>query len=170
VNTSNYSSSSGVYLGGDSSGGGDGGGSFIDGDGYRSGGGGGGGGGGGLGGGSYFVSSVSKVRSSSSGGARRGQTAGSSGGLSPAFRERKNISSRSGGYDGSSSANSSPEFTRKDYGNYCSSTTRGRSESRESEIRARLQSASPTACRCKTTWIHLLSVMQFLRKQQSIFI
>lgn len=40
----------------------------------------------------------------------------------------------------------------------------------ESEIRARLQSASPTACRCKTTWINLLSVMQFLRKQQSVFI
>lgn len=64
---------------------------------------GGGGGAGGLGGGgsgSYLVSSVSKVRSSSSGGARRAQTAGSSGGLSPAFRERKIISSRSGGYDG----------------------------------------------------------------------
>lgn len=100
-----------------------------------------------------MVSSVSKVRSSSSGGARRGQAAGSS----PGFRERKAVSSRSGGYDGeillmtgkqkkellnvrgsgqhvrvpltfllllcvfagSSSANSSPEFTRKDYGIYC---------------------------------------------------
>lgn len=133
MNTSSYSSSSGVYLGGDSSGGGEGGGSYIDGEGY--------GGGGGSG---YLVSSVSKVRSSSSGGARRVQTAGSTGGLSPAFRERKTTSSRSGGYDGeillvkqsgtrvlflfllsycvflgSSSANSSPEFTRKDYGNYC---------------------------------------------------
>lgn len=108
----------------------------------------GGGGGGGGGGGSYVVSSVSKVRSSSSGGARREQSAGSSGRVSPDFRERKVVSSRSGGYDGerrrplglrerkervvnvsaaalpvflpgSSSANSSPEFTRKDYGIYC---------------------------------------------------
>uniref|UniRef100_A0A4W6CRV6 Uncharacterized protein n=1 Tax=Lates calcarifer TaxID=8187 RepID=A0A4W6CRV6_LATCA len=153
VNTSSYSSSSGVYLGGDSSGGGEGGGGYLDGEGYRSGG----------GGSSYIVSSVSKVRSSSSGGARRAQTAGSSGGLSPAFRERKNISSRSGGYDGSSSANSSPEFTRKDYGNYCSSATRGRSESRESEIRARLQSASPTACR----WTELDDVKKLLKGRSS---
>lgn len=51
-------------------------------------------------GGSYVVSSVSKVRSSSSGGARRAQGAGSSGGASPGFRERKVVSSRSGGYDG----------------------------------------------------------------------
>lgn len=106
----------------------------------------GGGGGGSSGGGSYTVTSVSKVRSSSSGGARRAQGAGSSGGVSPGFRERKVVSSRSGGYDGerrlrlrlkkrkqsanvcaavvcflpgSSSANSSPEFTRKDYGIYC---------------------------------------------------
>lgn len=163
VNSGSYSSSSGIFLGGDSSGGGEGGGSYIDGESFGSGGGRGGGGGG-----SYLVSSVSKVRSSSAGGARRAQTAGSSGGLSPAFRERKTISSRSGGYDGmiqlrkqavvahvipdrgalksegnwlnsrvlyvckstvlffpsssflgSSSANSSPEFSRKDYGNYC---------------------------------------------------
>uniref|UniRef100_A0A3Q2DUA1 Uncharacterized protein n=1 Tax=Cyprinodon variegatus TaxID=28743 RepID=A0A3Q2DUA1_CYPVA len=78
------------------------------GEGYGSGGGGGRGEGGS--GSTYLVSSVSKVRSSSSGGARRAQTAGSSVGLSPGFRERKTISSRSGGYDGSSSANSSPEF------------------------------------------------------------
>lgn len=91
MTTGSYSSSSGVYLG-DSSGGGDGVGSFIDGEGYGSGGGG--------GGGSYLMSSVSKVRSSSSGGARRTQTAGSAGGLSPVFRERKTLSSRSGGYDG----------------------------------------------------------------------
>lgn len=106
----------------------------------------------GYGGGSYVVSSVSKVKSSSLGGARREQGAGSSGRVSPDFRERKAVSSRSGGYDGeswhqlslkerkrsqrnelltfllllclcfllgSSSANSSPEFTRKDYGIYC---------------------------------------------------
>lgn len=65
----------------------------MDGDGYGS---------GSRGGGSYLVSSVTKVRSSSSGGARRAQAAGSSGGLSPAFRERKTTSSRSGGYDGES--------------------------------------------------------------------
>ena len=97
VNTSNYSSSSGVYLGGDSSGGGDGGGSYIDGESYGSGG---VVGSSGSGGGSYHVSSVSKIRTSSSGGARRTQATGSSRGLSPAFRERKTISSRSGGYDG----------------------------------------------------------------------
>ncbi|MEQ2185849.1 hypothetical protein GOODEAATRI_022359, partial [Goodea atripinnis] len=103
------------------------------------------------------------VRSSSSGGARRAQTAGSSVGLSPGFRERKTISSRSGGYDGSSSANSSPEFPRKDYGNYCSSATRGRSESRESEIRARLQSASPSAGR----WAELEDVKKLLKGRSS---
>lgn len=54
----------------------------------------------GYGGGSYVVSSVSKVRSSSSGGARREQGALSSGRVSPDFRERKAVSSRSGGYDG----------------------------------------------------------------------
>lgn len=157
MNTGSLSSSSGVYLGGDSSGGGDGGGGYLDGGGYGSGSGGGVGGGGG----SYMVSSVSKVRSSSSGGTRRSQANGSSGGLSPGFRERKTLTSRSGGYDGeilliksswhqtgqkqkleerrkppcmrvlltfllllcflvgSSSGNSSPEFTRKDYGIYC---------------------------------------------------
>uniref|UniRef100_A0AAQ4QEP5 COHA1 n=1 Tax=Gasterosteus aculeatus aculeatus TaxID=481459 RepID=A0AAQ4QEP5_GASAC len=118
-----------------------------------------GGGAGSRGGGSYLVSSVSKVRSSSSGGARRAQTAASSGGLSPASRERKSVSGRSGGYDGSSSGNSSPEFTRKDYGIYCSSGTRGRSESRESEIRARLQSASPSASR----WTELDDVKKLLK-------
>lgn len=97
MNTGSYSSSSGIYLGGDSSGGGEGGGTYIDGESFGIATGGGGGGGSG---GSYLVSSASKVRSSSSGGARRTQTAGSSGGLSPAFRERKHISSRSGGYDG----------------------------------------------------------------------
>lgn len=43
----------------------------------------------------------------------------------------------------------------------------------ESEIRARLQSASPTAGRCKTSWdtlIHLLLVRSTLMKQQSTFI
>lgn len=92
VGVSSSYSSSGVYLGEDSSGGGEVG--LRYGEGYGSGSGGGGGGG------SYVVSSVSKVRSSSSGGARRAQGAGSSGGVSPGFRERKVVSSRSGGYDG----------------------------------------------------------------------
>lgn len=176
MTSGSYSSSSGVYMGEDSSGGGDALGRFLDIEGYGSG----GGGGGGLGGGgagsssSYMVSSVSKVKSSSSsggGGARR--AVGSSGGPSPSFRERKTVTSHSGGYDGetpmskngawfgtvdassaimiitmmvlmksrkwrrcmrvpltfcarlcffvlgSSSANSSPELTRKDYGIYC---------------------------------------------------
>lgn len=95
-------------MGEDSSGGGDALGRFLDVEGYGSGSGGGlGGGGGGLGGGvssggssSYMVSSVSKVKSSSSGGGGTRRTAGSSGGPSPAFRERKMVTSHSGGYDG----------------------------------------------------------------------
>lgn len=93
-------------MGGGSSGEGDGGGTYIEGElfgggiGGGSGSGIGGGGGGGRSSSSYTVTSVSKVRSGSSGGARRSQTAGSSGGLSPVFRERKTISSRSVGYDG----------------------------------------------------------------------
>uniref|UniRef100_A0A3P9DRU7 Uncharacterized protein n=1 Tax=Maylandia zebra TaxID=106582 RepID=A0A3P9DRU7_9CICH len=56
---------------------------------------------------------------------------------------------------------SSPEFTRKDYGNYCSGATRGRSESRESEIRVRLQSASPTP------WTELDDVKKLLKGRSS---
>ena len=103
--SSNYSSSSGVYLGGgDSSGGGSGsrgvgGGRYGDLDGYGS---------GGNSSGGYVVTSVSKVRSSSSGGGgsggtgsgRRLQSAGLAGGPSPSFRDRKNMTSRSGGYEG----------------------------------------------------------------------
>ncbi|KAK6293642.1 hypothetical protein J4Q44_G00359680 [Coregonus suidteri] len=108
-------------------------------EGGRGGGGGGGGGGSGYGG-VYGGSSGSKVKCSSSGGSRRAQNSASPGGLSPGFLERKSMASRSGGYDGSSSGNSSPEFTRKDYAG--SGATRiVRSQSRESEIRARLQSA-----------------------------
>ena len=105
--SSNYSSSSGVYLGGggrDSSGGGSGsrgggGGRYGDLGGYGS-------GGNSSGGGGYVVTSVSKVRSSSSGGGsgtgsgRRLQSAGLAGGPSPSFRDRKNMTSRSGGYEG----------------------------------------------------------------------
>lgn len=101
-------------MGEDSSGGGDALGRFLDVEGYGGGGGlggGGGGRGGGLGGGassggsSYMVSSVSKVKSSSltsGGGARR--TTGSSGVPSPNFRERKTVTSHSGGYDGETPA------------------------------------------------------------------
>lgn len=101
MTSGSYSSSSGVYMGEDSSGGGDALGRFLDIEGYGSGGGGGGGGGGASSSSSYMVSSVSKVKSSSSsggGGARR--AAGSSGGPSPSFRERKTVTSHSGGYDG----------------------------------------------------------------------
>lgn len=89
VNSSSYSSS-GVYLGEESSGGAEVG--LRYGEASRGGGGGGG----------YVVSSVSKGRSSSSVGARREQGTGSSGRVSPDFRERKAVSSRSGGYDGES--------------------------------------------------------------------
>lgn len=103
-------------MGEDSSGGGDALGRFLDVEGYGSGSGGGFGGGGGLGGGglgggassggssSYMVSSVSKVKSSSSGSGGARRTAGSSGGPSPAFRERKTVTSHSGGYDGETPA------------------------------------------------------------------
>lgn len=96
-------------MGEDSSGGGDALGRFLDVEGYGSGGGGGALGGGASSSSSYMVSSVSKVKSSSSSGggggsssARRG--AGSLGVPSPAFRERKTVTSHSGGYDGETPA------------------------------------------------------------------
>uniref|UniRef100_A0ACB8F9Q1 Uncharacterized protein n=1 Tax=Sphaerodactylus townsendi TaxID=933632 RepID=A0ACB8F9Q1_9SAUR len=73
--------------------------------------------------------------------------------------ERKTYTTRHATYEGSSSANSSPEFPRKDLG---SSATRGRSQTRESEIRVRLQSASPS-----TRWTELDDVKRLLRGSRS---
>ncbi|KAG6937406.1 collagen, type XVII, alpha 1, partial [Chelydra serpentina] len=69
--------------------------------------------------------------------------------------ERKTYVTRNATYEGSSSANSSPEFPRKEF---ASSNTRGRSQSRESEIRVRLQSASPS-----TRWTELDDVKRLLK-------
>ncbi|KAK9400890.1 collagen alpha-1XVII chain [Crotalus adamanteus] len=73
--------------------------------------------------------------------------------------ERKTYATHHPAYEGSSSANSSPEFPRKDFG---SSATRGRSQTRESEIRVRLQSASPS-----TRWTELDDVKRLLRGSRS---
>ncbi|XP_043568820.1 collagen alpha-1(XVII) chain-like [Chiloscyllium plagiosum] len=73
--------------------------------------------------------------------------------------ERKTFVSRNGGYEGSSSGNSSPEFSRKEFS---TSNTRGRSQSRESAIRARLQSASPSG-----RWTELDDVKRLLKGSRS---
>ncbi|XP_044287285.1 collagen alpha-1(XVII) chain-like [Varanus komodoensis] len=73
--------------------------------------------------------------------------------------ERKTYATHHATYEGSSSANSSPEIPRKDFG---SSATRGRSQTRESEIRVRLQSASPS-----TRWTELDDVKRLLRGSRS---
>uniref|UniRef100_A0A8C5CZW2 Collagen alpha-1(XVII) chain-like n=2 Tax=Gouania willdenowi TaxID=441366 RepID=A0A8C5CZW2_GOUWI len=67
-------------------------------------------------------------------------------------------------FDESSSSDSSPQYQRKDYvsSTTASSAIRGRSQSRESEIRTRLQSASPTAC-----WTELDDVKRLLRGKHS---
>uniref|UniRef100_A0A673MQW5 Uncharacterized protein n=1 Tax=Sinocyclocheilus rhinocerous TaxID=307959 RepID=A0A673MQW5_9TELE len=92
----------------------------------------------------------SRVRSSSTDGMRRTQD-------SPLFVERKSKTTHSRRYDGSSSDSSSPEIKRKDYG-----STRGRSQSRETEIRTRLQSASPS-----TRWTELDDVKKLLKGSRS---
>lgn len=73
--------------------------------------------------------------------------------------ERKTHMSRHGTYEGSSSGNSSPEYPRKEL---ASSSTRGRSQTRESEIRVRLQSASPS-----TRWTELDEVKRLLKGSRS---
>ncbi|XP_061080482.1 collagen, type XVII, alpha 1a [Conger conger] len=78
---------------------------------------------------------------------------------SPVSTERKMIINRSGGYAESSSETSSPEYTRKEY---ASVSSRGRTQTRESEIRARLQSASPS-----TRWTELDDVKRLLKGSRS---
>uniref|UniRef100_A0A8C8ZTG0 Collagen type XVII alpha 1 chain n=1 Tax=Prolemur simus TaxID=1328070 RepID=A0A8C8ZTG0_PROSS len=73
--------------------------------------------------------------------------------------ERKTHVTRHGTYEGSSSGNSSPEYPRKEF---ASSATRGRSQTRESEIRVRLQSASPS-----TRWTELDDVKRLLKGSRS---
>ncbi|XP_078269314.1 collagen, type XVII, alpha 1a [Rhinoraja longicauda] len=73
--------------------------------------------------------------------------------------DRKNGVGRNAGYEGSSSGNSSPELSRKEFS---SSNTRGRSQGRESAIRARLQSASPNG-----RWTELEDVKRLLKGSRS---
>ncbi|XP_016067581.1 PREDICTED: collagen alpha-1(XVII) chain-like, partial [Miniopterus natalensis] len=73
--------------------------------------------------------------------------------------ERKTHITRHGTYEGSSSGNSSPEYPRKEF---ASSATRGRSQTRESEIRVRLQSASPS-----TRWTELDEVKRLVKGSRS---
>ncbi|XP_055503110.1 collagen alpha-1(XVII) chain-like [Leucoraja erinacea] len=73
--------------------------------------------------------------------------------------ERKTTVGRNAGYEGSSSGNSSPELSRKEFS---SSNTRGRSQGRESAIRARLQSASPNG-----RWTELEDVKRLLKGSRS---
>ncbi|MEQ2280292.1 hypothetical protein AMECASPLE_018279 [Ameca splendens] len=116
--------------------------------------------------GAVTVSTVTKT-TYSSGGSREGKKGPSSSaiGYSPLPKERKSITTMAAAlsevFDESSSTDSSLEYRRKEYGtsNATSSTaTRGRTQSRESEIRARLQSASPPA-----RWTELDDVKRLLR-------
>uniref|UniRef100_A0A8K9XKZ8 Uncharacterized protein n=1 Tax=Oncorhynchus mykiss TaxID=8022 RepID=A0A8K9XKZ8_ONCMY len=128
--------------------------------------------------GSVTVSTVTRSNYSSlagagSGGVKRGGAQGSASSAlsySPTPTERKSMTStmiaRSMGYEGRSSGNSSPEYTRREYAAesaVASKPTRGRSHSRESEIRCRLQSASPTAKR----WTELDDVKRLLKGSRS---
>ncbi|XP_034044594.1 collagen alpha-1(XVII) chain-like [Thalassophryne amazonica] len=103
------------------------------------------------------VSTVTKASYSSggSGDAKKGSTSAKK--YSPLTMEKKVTSmlaaKHSKVFDGSSSGDSSPEITTKQYGisnATASYTKRGRTESKEREIRVRLQTASPTA-----SWMEL---------------
>ncbi|PIO27517.1 hypothetical protein AB205_0122930 [Aquarana catesbeiana] len=113
---------------------------------------------------SYVTSATSgssKVNISTSG-SRYAQSPTSTLSVSPnsTFDRKAYISSsRQAGYEGSSSGNSSPEYTRKEM---ASSATRGRTQSRETEIRTRLQSASPS-----TRWTELDDVKKLLKGGRS---
>ncbi|XP_048844268.1 collagen alpha-1(XVII) chain-like [Brienomyrus brachyistius] len=118
----------------------------------------------GSGGGVVTMTTVTTKGNASSagmGGMRRGQGSSSSASYSSAAAEKKATGMYSLAYEGSSSENSSPEYTRKEYAS-ASAATRGRSHSRESEIRARLQSASPS-----TRWTELDDVKRLLKGSRS---
>uniref|UniRef100_A0A672ZUD4 Uncharacterized protein n=1 Tax=Sphaeramia orbicularis TaxID=375764 RepID=A0A672ZUD4_9TELE len=128
-----------------------------------------GGGDGGMEGGvgAMMVSTVTRTSYSSGGGSAETKRGGSSSVVShsPGPKERKSLTTMASAlsevFDESSSPNSSPEFKRKEYNMSSAtstSTSRGRTQSRESEIRTRLQSASPTGC-----WTELDDVKRLLR-------
>lgn len=109
---------------------------------------------------SYINSSGSLRGSTSTSSYRRAHSPSSTLPNSPGSTfERKSHGTRHGAYEGSSSGNSSPEYPRKEF---ASSSTRGRSQTRESEIRVRLQSASPS-----TRWTELDDVKRLLKGSRS---
>ncbi|KAK5900000.1 hypothetical protein CesoFtcFv8_009418 [Champsocephalus esox] len=119
--------------------------------------------------GAVTVSTVTKNSYSSggSGEAKRGSSSAVT--YSPVPKEKKGTTTMAAAVSDvfyeSSSTNSSPEYKRKEYGTSSlasSSATRGRTQSRESEIRARLQSASPPA-----SWTELDDVKRLLRGNHS---
>uniref|UniRef100_A0A3P9HU52 Uncharacterized protein n=1 Tax=Oryzias latipes TaxID=8090 RepID=A0A3P9HU52_ORYLA len=119
--------------------------------------------------GAVTVSTVTKSSYSSGGAgeAKRGPLSPSA--YSLQSKERKSASTRAATmldvFDESSSRDSSPEYNRKEYGSSSAASslpTRGRAQSRESEIRARLQSASPPA-----RWTELDDVKRLLRGNRS---
>uniref|UniRef100_A0A4X2JMN4 Collagen type XVII alpha 1 chain n=1 Tax=Vombatus ursinus TaxID=29139 RepID=A0A4X2JMN4_VOMUR len=108
----------------------------------------------------YINSSGSLRGNASTSSYRRTQSPASTVPNSPGSTfERKSHATRNATYEGSSSGNSSPEYPRKEFG---SSSTRGRSQTRESEIRVRLQSASPS-----TRWTELDDVKRLLKGSRS---
>lgn len=109
---------------------------------------------------SYINSSGSTRGNASTSSYRRAHSPASTLPNSPGSTfERKTHVTRHGTYEGSSSGNSSPEYPRKEF---ASSSTRGRSQTRESEIRVRLQSASPS-----TRWTELDDVKRLLKGSRS---
>ncbi|XP_056623114.1 putative lysozyme-like protein [Triplophysa dalaica] len=110
------------------------------------------------GGGGSSSMTVTKFGASSPTGTRK--ASGLSMGYSTVPTDRKaSLTLQMGGYEGSSSGNSSPEYTKKQY---AAVATRGRTQTRESEIRARLQSASPS-----TRWTELDDVKRLLKGSRS---
>ncbi|XP_023287174.1 collagen alpha-1(XVII) chain-like isoform X2 [Seriola lalandi dorsalis] len=115
--------------------------------------------------GAVTVSTVTKTSYSSGGSGETKRGSSSVITYSPLPKERKSMTTMAAAlsdvFDESSSTSSSPEYNRKEYGTssaISSSAIRGRTQSRESEIRARLQSASPTA-----SWTELDDVKRLLR-------
>ncbi|TRY65930.1 hypothetical protein DNTS_012338 [Danionella cerebrum] len=108
------------------------------------------------GGGSSSSMTVTKFSSSSPTTTRKALS------YSTGHTERKTSTNlNTGGYEGSSSGNSSPEYTKKEYVS-TNVASRGRTQSRESEIRARLQSTSPS-----TRWTELDDVKRLLKGSRS---
>uniref|UniRef100_A0A8C2UR49 Collagen alpha-1(XVII) chain n=1 Tax=Chinchilla lanigera TaxID=34839 RepID=A0A8C2UR49_CHILA len=110
------------------------------------------------GGSSYTNSSGSLRGNASTSSYRRAHSPASTLPNSPGSTfERKTHVARHGMYEGSSSGNSSPEYPRKEFGMFSP-----RSRRTKSEIRVRLQSASPS-----TRWTELDDVKRLLKGSRS---